>query len=223
MPSTPSRCPHVVEEDVARLDERPVQVDAAVPALLPAAEEVVAERDAARRSGRPGAGRRSSPRAMPAATATLNVEPGGYWPCMARLFSGCFGSCISAAPLVAPDAAREDVRVERGLRHHHEDLAVARVERDDRAVGLAERALGDVLQVAVERQRERVARARRRPRRARARGGRARRPRPAAPPGSPRSIVVERLLEPRLADAGRRSGSRCRAAFSSSRWLTSPT
>src|ERR1051326_3851490 len=38
----------------------------------------------------------------PVATATLKVDPGGNWPCTARLLSGCLASCTSARHLEVP-------------------------------------------------------------------------------------------------------------------------
>ena len=69
---------------------------------------------------------------------------------------GVLGILDQRAPLVAADAAREDVRVVGGMGHHDEHLAVPRIERDDRPVGRTEGVLGRLLEVAVEREGERV-------------------------------------------------------------------
>src|SRR5207247_8739579 len=87
--------PHLVEEYVARLDDGLVQVDGAVPALLPAAEEMVAEGDAAR-AGHARERRHHAFLQRARRDRDLEGRAGGNTPCTARLLRGCFLSSTSA-------------------------------------------------------------------------------------------------------------------------------
>ena len=61
------------------------------------------------------------------------------------------------APALRLDAAGELVGIEGGTADHGQHVAVARIERDDRAGFVAERRLGRLLQVEVDAQHQRVA------------------------------------------------------------------
>ncbi len=101
----------------------------------------------------------TSPVARPvAAVMSLNVLPGGYAACRARLMSGCAGERTSAFQSSADRLCESDVGVGRGPGRQNERLPGPRVERDDRARAVArERLLGDPLCRRVDREDERVA------------------------------------------------------------------
>ena len=63
------------------------------------------------------------------------------------------GRIVELVPVLRVDAVDEQVRVEAGLGDEREHVAVARLDRDQRAAPVAERGLGDLLQLEVERQR----------------------------------------------------------------------
>jgi len=147
----------LVEEHVARLDDRAVEAHAAVPTLFPAAEEVAAELDAAGAGDPPGR-RDGSCLERPRRHRDLEGRAGRELPLHGAVVQGPLAVLDERSPLVGPDAAREDVRVEGRVGEHDEDLAVARVEGDDRARRVAEGPLGHLLQVAVERERQGAAR-----------------------------------------------------------------
>src|SRR5262249_10794622 len=141
--------PDLVEEHVAGLHDRPVQVHAAVATLLPAPEEVIPERDAA---GAGDPGKRRDDALLEGAGRDGHLERGAGWE---LALHGAVGERMLAvlderAPLGAPYAAREEVGIVRRVRDHREDLAVPRVERHDRAVGLPEGPVGGLLEVAVD-------------------------------------------------------------------------
>ncbi len=71
------------------------------------------------------------------------------------------GVVVERLPGRRVDAVDEEVRVVPGLRDEREHAPGRRLDRDQRAAEVAERALGDLLQLDVERQREVVARGRR--------------------------------------------------------------
>ena len=87
-----------------------------------------------------------------AAVTTLNVEPGGYWPCVVRL--------TAPSPLLQRrGVARvaQLVGVERRVARHDADLRRSRLERDDRAALPAERLERRALRARVERRAQLVA------------------------------------------------------------------
>ena len=87
----------LIEVDVARLRDRAGEVEAAVPFFLPALARAIAEVvEAVARLRHVRVERRSGcPRAPMTDVASLNVEPGGYWPWIALLYSGWRGSLRS--------------------------------------------------------------------------------------------------------------------------------
>ena len=78
-------------------------------------------------------------------------------PRSARLSSGLSGDSLSALPVLDVDAVDEQVRIEVRLADEGEDLAVPRIDRDERAAPVAEQLLDHRLQADVDRQHERVA------------------------------------------------------------------
>src|SRR6266436_1564298 len=150
--------PNLVEEHVARLDDGLVQVDGAVPALLPAVEEMVPEGHAARAGdAREGGHHAFLQRAR--GDRDLEGRAGGEHALHGAVVERVLPVLDQRAPLRAPDAAREHVGVEGRVRDHREHLAAPWVERDDCPVGLAEGAVGGFLKVTVEGECERPARA----------------------------------------------------------------
>ena len=81
-----------------------------------------------------------------AAVTTLNVEPGGYRPWVARLSSGAaYEHAAVLMRVIAREVLLDDVRVEGGARRHRQDPARLRVDRDCGAALPAQRANGDLL------------------------------------------------------------------------------
>src|SRR5207237_9342022 len=95
---------HLIEEDVARLDDRPVEVHAAVAALLPAAEEVIAERDAAR-AGHAGERGHDALLERPGRDGDLEGRPGRELALHGAVVQRMLRVLHERAPLVAPAAA----------------------------------------------------------------------------------------------------------------------
>src|SRR5262249_42563924 len=118
----------LVEEHVARLDDGLVEAHVTVPAMAPAAEEVVAERNAtAAAAARAGGGGGAPPPPRPP-THHCEGGAGRIRPPPPRVAAGLQRPRDPPPPLGVPDAAGEEVRIVRRPRGQHEHVAVARIE-----------------------------------------------------------------------------------------------
>ena len=93
----------------------------------------------------------------------LIVDPGGYWPCSARLNSGRSGESLSVeyARRLMPFTKQIAIVGRRG--RHSQHTAGRRIQRDDRAPLIAQRLHGGALQIEIEMQDNILARDRREP------------------------------------------------------------
>jgi hypothetical protein len=147
---------------VARDDDRLVHVDAAMTARLVVIEavrgarklEVTWIRDRLRR-------RAFSRRERGQCEERLYRGAGRICAAQWSIEQRLVGRIVEELPVGGIDSIDEEVRVVARLRDERENLAVARVDRDERAAARAERRLGDFLQLDVEREREVVAGGRR--------------------------------------------------------------
>ena len=88
----------------------------------------------------------------------LNVEPGGYTPCSARLLSGWSGELFSASQFCGSMPSTNRLGSKPGLRHQRQHAAGGGFDRHQRSAAVAEHLLGDFLQPGIERQQQIVAR-----------------------------------------------------------------
>ena len=92
---------------------------------------------------------------------TLNTEPGANCAWIALFSSGFPGIGHQAVPLVAADAHRKRIGIERRTAHHRQNFSGARIHGDNRARLAFQRLLGGDLQIEINRELELLARNRR--------------------------------------------------------------
>ena len=86
---------------------------------------------------------------MAVAITTLKTEPGASWAWMARLSSGVCGIGVQLRPFLVGNADGEIVGIEGGPADHGQDFAGASVHGDEGAFFVGEIGFGDLLQVFV--------------------------------------------------------------------------
>ena len=154
--STPRSLASDVVVGVARLDDRLVHVDRAVAAFLVVAEAVVAELEVARigdRLLRRALAERQRRHRHERLVGRARRIGAAQRPVEQRLVE----RLVQRLPVLDVDAVDEQVRVEVRLADEGEDLAVARIDRHQRAAPVAEQLLDHRLQPDVDRQHQRVA------------------------------------------------------------------
>ena len=82
--------------------------------------------------------------------AGLTVEPGGYVPRKRAIEQRQVDVVAQRRVLGAGEAAAEQVRIEARRRHQRDDVAVVRIDRDDRAAPADRVLLGDAAASAVD-------------------------------------------------------------------------
>src|SRR5205085_6656630 len=155
---------HVVREvvvvRVAGLDDRLVQIDDAVAALLVVAEAPAAEIEEA---GVENAARGPTLASLerPEREVRLDGRAGRVEAGNRAVVERFVDRAVELGPVLRIDAVDEEIRVEARLGHQRQHAAGGRIDRHQRAAAIAEAYLGDLLQPHVERQRDVVARLRR--------------------------------------------------------------